>query len=127
MNMLLLECTTICFILHCVFHTEARPQELNNEDNTDENVEDTASDKTIIKPRCGRHNVCGTVNPSQNCSESAETNSVKVALETKFGEWPHMCAIKKKRTLNDKTIQEFWAGASLITPGILLTAAHWVR
>ena len=38
------------------------------------------------------------------------------------GKWPNMCGIYYKRD----TTFEYLAGASLITPGILITAAHWV-
>ena len=41
----------------------------------------------------------------------------------KFGEWPHMCAIKSYDRNGEK---QFICGASLITPGVLLTAAHCV-
>ena len=38
------------------------------------------------------------------------------------GKWPNMCGIYYKRD----TTFEYLAGASLIAPGILITAAHWV-
>ena len=38
------------------------------------------------------------------------------------GKWPNMCGIYYKR---GKTF-EYLAGASLVTPGVLITAAHWV-
>ena len=117
MNMIQLKYQIAFVVLYCVAHTETRPQELDNE----------IPDDAIIKSRCGKHNVCGTINSSQNCSVAEEKNNVTGRLDTEFGEWPHMCAILKKRNLNGKIIQEFWAGASLITPGVLITAAHWVK
>ena len=44
-------------------------------------------------------------------------------IEALPGEWPSMCGIYKKR---EEGI-EYLAGASLITPGVVLTAAHWVQ
>ena len=38
------------------------------------------------------------------------------------GKWPGMCGIYYK---HEKTYA-YLAGASLITPGVVLTAAHWV-
>ena len=104
-----------CCFLSCFIQIIARPQD------------SSASEDIDNKPRCGKHNPCGTINPSQNCSVSSDP------FETKFGEWPHMCAILKSRTVvsnsgeQDKEVQEFFAGASLIAPGVLLTAAHWVK
>ena len=104
--------TVNLFLFGCIFNylcqTNARPQESDSSKRTD-------------LPKCGRHNSCGLINPSQNCSGSSNP------FETQFGEWPHMCAIMKSREIEDKTTQEFFAGASLIAPGVLLTAAHWVK
>ena len=47
-------------------------------------------------------------------------------FEAAYGEWPNMCVIYRKHTITDEENVEYLAGASLITPGILLTAAHWV-
>jgi hypothetical protein len=62
--------------------------------------------------------------------------------DTASGEWPHMCAIfkfasptttatSKTSTTNTTTTTDrdegfFLAGASLITPGTVLTVAHWI-
>ena len=40
-----------------------------------------------------------------------------------FGEWPAMCYLQRVRKDSDPA---YLAGASLIAPGIVLTAAHWV-
>jgi len=45
---------------------------------------------------------------------------------TQFGEWPHMCAILKKGEVAGKQVNFYVGGASLIHPGIVLTAAHIV-
>ena len=38
------------------------------------------------------------------------------------GKWPGMCGIYYKR----ENTYSYLAGASLVTPGIVMTAAHWV-
>ena len=43
---------------------------------------------------------------------------------TQFGEWPHVCMIMKKNTAGSDA---FLGGASLIAPGIVVTAAHKVK
>jgi len=45
---------------------------------------------------------------------------------TQFGEWPHMCAILKRGEVGGKEVNFYVGGASLIHPGIVLTAAHIV-
>ena len=98
----------VSWFVSSLIHIHCRPQE------------STAPKAT--KPKCGRRNQCGLGNPSQNCSVSNDK------FEAQIGEWPHMCAIIKSRTIEgDKQVSEFFAGASLITPGVLLTAAHWVK
>ena len=43
---------------------------------------------------------------------------------TQEGEWPHVCTIFKKNSLGNN---EFVGGASLIAPGVLITAAHKIE
>merc|ERR1711962_902471 len=43
---------------------------------------------------------------------------------TQEGEWPHVCTLFKK---NSKGNDEFVGGASLIAPGVLVTAAHKIE
>ena len=40
-----------------------------------------------------------------------------------FGEWPHVCYLQQELP---NFVPVMIAGASLIAPGIVLTAAHWV-
>ena len=116
-NLLLIFCAVLC---NNLLSSDARPQPDIEKEETISVKSKTKRSET--KGRCGKHNVCGTKNLSENCTQE-DVNS----FETKFGEWPHMCAILKKRIVGDDTKLEFWAGASLISPGILLTAAHWVK
>ena len=116
-SLVLIFCAVLCSNL---FSSDARPQQDNEKGETISGEPKITSSYT--RGRCGKHNACGTKNLSENCTQN-EVNS----FETKFGEWPHMCAILKKRIIGDNTKLEFWAGASLISPGILLTAAHWVK
>ena len=48
--------------------------------------------------------------------------------EASFGEWPHMCLILRrvKNPVTEKEEVYYHAGASLIAPNIVLTAAHKV-
>jgi len=43
---------------------------------------------------------------------------------TKFGEWPHVCALLEKQQYKDQELKRFRCGASLIEGGVVLTAAH---
>ena len=42
---------------------------------------------------------------------------------TQFGEWPHACILYKKKSEKQGSL-EFLGGASLIAPGIVVTATH---
>ena len=97
-----------CCFLSCFIQIIARPQD------------SSASEDIDNKPRCGKHNRCGTINPSQNCSVSSDP------FETKFGEWPHMCIILQRTISLSNGEEELYykGGASLIAPNIVLTAAH---
>ena len=73
----------------------------------------------IYKPKCGRRNDLGVGVRihSKNPNES----------KTQFGEWPHMCAILQLSQVGGREVNLYVGGASLIAPGILLTAAHVVK
>ena len=42
---------------------------------------------------------------------------------SQVGEWPHMCAVLRQ----EGAVKTFQCGASLISPGVVLTAAHCVQ
>jgi len=71
------------------------------------------------RQRCGRHNQGGIGVRIQNLD--------KFAGSTQFGEWPHMCAILQLSQVGGREVNLYVGGASLIAPGILLTAAHVVN
>ena len=72
---------------------------------------------TPYHPKCGQHNTDGIGIKISNPQDGY--------FSTQFGEWPHVCMLimRKNTTGNDA----FLGGASLITPGIVVTAAHKVN
>ena len=55
---------------------------------------------------------------------SVDEGSVEAA---EFGEWPNMCIILKSANHRGDSFDLYQCGASLISPGIILTAAHCVE
>ena len=68
------------------------------------------------KPKCGQHNEDGI--------GVRISNPQDMEFATQFGEWPHVCMIMRKNTAGSDA---FLGGASLIAPGIVVTAAHKVK
>ena len=66
-------------------------------------------------PKCGQHHALG-----HSLRISHPLNGKEA---TQFGEWPHACILYKK-TPGKRDSMEFLGGASLIAPGILITATH---
>jgi len=62
---------------------------------------------------CGRRNINGLGARIQGFKEH----------ESQVGEWPHMCAVLRQ----EQQVKTFQCGASLISPGVVLTAAHCVQ
>ena len=71
------------------------------------------------KPKCGQHRATGLDIRALNPSDQSDKFS-----STHFGEWPHVCILfdSSKKTSNNPG--RFIGGASLISPGIVFTAAH---
>merc|ERR1719481_240183 len=89
----------------------------------------TPPPKIKYQPQCGRRNKNGLGVRIQGFIES----------ESQFGEWPHMCAVLHEKVVErevskgygassteQETISLYQCGASLIAPGVLLTAGHCV-
>ena len=75
-------------------------------------------------PLCGRHHEEGV--------EIRITGGKRT--QTQFGEWPHMCMVYKRNARRDfRSIdkdffrENFAGGASLVAPGVLITAAHILK
>ena len=68
------------------------------------------------QPKCGRRNAGGLSVRIQGFTDS----------ESQFGEWPHMCALLREELVEEDVVQVFQCGASLLEPGVLLTAGHCV-
>ena len=66
-------------------------------------------------PKCGQRNILGSGVRVINPCNGKET--------TQFGEWPHACIVYKK-TPGKRDSIEFLGGASLIAPGMVITASH---
>ena len=71
----------------------------------------TTTEDPIELSQCGNRNIHGVGTKVDGLSES------------QFGEWPHMCSVMGS-LLGKPT---HFCGASLISPGVVLTAAHCVR
>ena len=116
-SLVLVFCAVLCSNL---FSSDARPQQDNENGDTISGEPKITSSYT--RGRCGKHNACGTKNLSENCTQD-EVNR----FETKFGEWPHMCAVLNKKNVGGRAVNLYVCGASLIAPGVALTGAHCVR
>lgn len=66
---------------------------------------------------------CGTRN--ENGIGVRITND-QYKAKTQFGEFPFMCAVLEEQVINGQKKNLFVAGASLIAPGVAMTAAHSV-
>ena len=74
--------------------------------------------KAQYVPRCGQHNIDGS-------GLLRISNQIEGKEATQFGEWPHACVLYEK-TPKGRDFATFLGGASLIAPGIVVTATHKV-
>ena len=79
------------------------------------NRNETCVDPDPVPRHCGTHN--------KNGLDIRVTQPTDKKFATQFGEWPHVCLLYKINSLGN---YEFVGGASLISPGTILTAAHKV-
>lgn len=84
--------------------------------------EETATNQEIpestYQPRCGKRNLEGVSIHIKGVSKDSTT--------TQFGEWPNMCYLLRIRKGGEGEFHVYLSGGSLIAPGVVLTAAHWV-
>jgi len=93
---------------------------------------DCSGQSCPYRQRCGKHNAGGigvriAYRNSTELDDSTQSriqNLDRFSGSTQFGEWPHMCAILKISQVQGREVNLYVGGASLIAPGILLTAAH---
>ena len=77
------------------------------------------------QPKCGRHRPEGFgVNVAQG-TRSVGLRQSRIPDQAQFAEWPAMCALFRLDLLTSQNI--FIGGASLLTPGVALTAAHLLK
>jgi len=94
-----------------------------SEPTTTESTTKEPTTGSYTRGACGRRNHYGIGVRVQNYGDD----------EAQFGEWPHMCAILKKVPTGkggyggEVITKVFVGGASLIEPGVILTAAHKVN
>ena len=79
----------------------------------------TKAATTVPEPEPPKERKCGTHN--KNGLDIRVTQPTDKEFATQFGEWPHACLLYK---INRFDNYEFIGGASLISPGVILTAAH---
>lgn len=66
-------------------------------------------------PKCGQHHKLGLFSTNQSPTDGVNA--------TQFGEWPFACLLYKKEDSKEIYI----GGATLLTPGVLVTAAHKIE
>ena len=94
-------------------------KQLVPQDNTSNGVPSkTCGTKAQYVPRCGQHNIDGS-------GLLRISNQIEGKEATQFGEWPHACVLYEK-TPKGRDFATFLGGASLIAPGIVVTATHKV-
>ena len=75
--------------------------------------------KIRYQPKCGQHHPDGVF--------VTNTNPIEKEFATQFGEWPFVCLLYKVGVIGDSTKDIYVGGASLVAPGVLVTAAHTVQ
>ena len=103
--------------------------DLKDDDTIDENTNEEENDSNPAVPSTTKGPICN-VNIRKGQGElTPRISSVQAgsAEEAGFGEWPNMCIILKSTVYRGDNFDLYQCGASLISPGIVLTAAHCVE
>ena len=74
-------------------------------------ISNPSSKANLYKPSCGQRNTNGI--------DIRVIDPIDGKKATQFGEWPHVCVLYKNN--------EFVGGASIVAPGVVVTAAHKVE
>ena len=85
------------------------------DDDEEEEDDDEEDDRT--NRRCGRRNQGFT--PRISDEEGKE--------DATFAEWPHMCIVLRRVKISGVEQTYYVGGASLISPAVILTAAHILK
>ena len=64
---------------------------------------------------------------SASCGNRNPNGLGPVSGNSRFGEWPHACAVLKRELIGTEPVTVYQCSASLIAAGVVLTGGHCVN